>query len=32
MLGTLLPMVREVHAERLRTWEAWDDVARAARG
>lgn len=32
MLGTLLPMVREIYAERLRTWEAWDDVARAATG
>jgi len=32
MLGALLPMVRDVYAERLKTWEQWDDVARAAKG
>ncbi len=32
MLGTLLPWVRQVYEDRLRTWESWDDIARAAKG
>ena len=32
MLGSLLPFVRDVYDQRIRTWEAWDDVARAAKG
>jgi NADP-dependent 3-hydroxy acid dehydrogenase YdfG len=32
LLGELLPMVQHVYAERIKTWEAWDDVARAAKG
>jgi NADP-dependent 3-hydroxy acid dehydrogenase YdfG len=32
MLGRLLPMVKAVYAERIATWEAWDDVAQAAFG
>ncbi len=32
ILGDLFPMVREIYADRIRTWEAWDDVARAAKG
>ena len=31
-LGTWLPMIQQVYAERIKTWEAWDDVARAAKG
>jgi NAD(P)-dependent dehydrogenase (short-subunit alcohol dehydrogenase family) len=32
MLGALLPWVRQVYEDRLRTWESWDEVARAAKG
>ncbi len=31
ILGDLLPLVKTVYAERIQTWEAWDDVARAAK-
>ena len=31
-LGTWLPMIQQVYAERIKTWETWDDVARAAKG
>jgi len=30
MLGTDLPMVRHVYGERMKTWEAWEDVSKAA--
>lgn len=30
ILGTLLPMVRDTYAERLKTWEAWQEVSVAA--
>ncbi|MBE2295727.1 MAG: SDR family NAD(P)-dependent oxidoreductase [Phycisphaerales bacterium] len=30
ILGTLLPMVRDSYAERLKTWEAWQEVSIAA--
>jgi len=32
LLGELLPMIQQVYAERIKTWESWDDVARAAKG
>lgn len=32
MLGNLLPVVKQVYAERIATWEAWDDVALSAHG
>ena len=32
LLGALLPMIKHVYAERIKTWESWDDVARAAQG
>jgi NAD(P)-dependent dehydrogenase (short-subunit alcohol dehydrogenase family) len=32
MLGDALPFVRDVYAQRIKGWEAWDDVARAAQG
>ncbi|TNH09369.1 SDR family NAD(P)-dependent oxidoreductase [Testudinibacter sp. TR-2022] len=32
ILGDLLPLVKEVYAKRIETWEAWDDVSRAALG
>lgn len=32
MLGDLLPLVKDIYAQRLRTWDDWDDVARAAQG
>jgi len=32
MLGNLLPLVKQVYAERIATWEAWDHVAMAAHG
>lgn len=32
MLGNLLPVVKDVYAERIATWEAWDHVAVAAHG
>ncbi|MDV6271840.1 SDR family NAD(P)-dependent oxidoreductase [Rhodococcus globerulus] len=30
MLGNLLPVVKDVYAERIRTWEAWNHIALAA--
>lgn len=32
ILGTLLPLVREVYEARLKTWEAWQPVSIAAQG
>lgn len=32
ILGPLLPMVKQVYAARMQTWEAWDHVSRAAHG
>ncbi|MDO5605827.1 MAG: SDR family NAD(P)-dependent oxidoreductase [Paracoccus sp. (in: a-proteobacteria)] len=32
MLGILLPMVKDLYAQRIKTWEEWDDTARAAHG
>lgn len=32
LLGELLPMIQQVYAERIKAWESWDDVARAAKG
>ena len=32
MLGNLLPLVKDIYAQRLQTWDDWDDVARAAQG
>src|SRR5580704_13626655 len=32
ILGSLLPMIRQVYADRVKTWEAWEDVSKAARG
>lgn len=32
ILGTLLPFIRDVYAERIKTWEAWEDVSKAAQG
>ncbi len=32
ILGDLLPLVKDVYAQRIATWEAWDEVARAAKG
>lgn len=32
MLGNLLPFVKDVYAQRIATWEAWDHVALAAHG
>jgi NAD(P)-dependent dehydrogenase (short-subunit alcohol dehydrogenase family) len=32
ILGSLLPMVKQVYAARIQTWEAWDHVSRAAHG
>ena len=32
ILGTLLPMIRGVYEQRLKTWQDWDEVARAAKG
>ena len=32
ILGSGLPMVRQVYAERIKTWEAWEDVSKAAQG
>lgn len=32
ILGTLLPFIRHVYAERIKTWEAWEDVSKAAQG
>jgi hypothetical protein len=25
-------MIRQVYADRVKTWEAWEDVSKAARG
>jgi NAD(P)-dependent dehydrogenase (short-subunit alcohol dehydrogenase family) len=30
MLGDNLPMVRQFYGERMKTWEAWEDVSKAA--
>ena len=32
ILGDLLPFVKQIYSQRLETWDAWDDVARAAKG
>lgn len=32
MLGNLLPMVKDVYAQRIATWESWNDVALHAHG
>jgi NAD(P)-dependent dehydrogenase (short-subunit alcohol dehydrogenase family) len=32
ILGDNLPLVRQVYGERLKTWEAWEDVSKAAQG
>ncbi|AKV04268.1 Oxidoreductase [Labilithrix luteola] len=32
ILGKLLPMVRQIYAERIKTWEEWEDVSIAAHG
>ncbi|MDO5624731.1 MAG: SDR family NAD(P)-dependent oxidoreductase [Pseudomonadota bacterium] len=32
MLGTLLPLVEGIYAERIKTWQAWQDVSVAAHG
>ena len=32
ILGDLLPLVKDVYAQRIQTWAEWDDVARAAKG
>jgi NAD(P)-dependent dehydrogenase (short-subunit alcohol dehydrogenase family) len=32
ILGDNLPLVRQVYAERMKIWEAWEDVSKAAQG
>jgi len=32
ILGSLFPFIRDAYDQRIKTWEAWDDVARAAKG
>jgi NAD(P)-dependent dehydrogenase (short-subunit alcohol dehydrogenase family) len=32
ILGSLLPMIRQVYTDRIKTWEAWEDVSKAAQG
>jgi hypothetical protein len=32
ILGYLLPMIRQVYADRVKTWEAWEDVSKATQG
>ena len=32
ILGDNLPLVRQVYGERMKTWEAWEDVSKAAQG
>ena len=32
MLGPVLPMVKQVYADRVRSWEEWEQVSRAAQG
>ncbi|MDO5611215.1 MAG: SDR family NAD(P)-dependent oxidoreductase [Pseudomonadota bacterium] len=32
ILGTLLPFVEDVYAQRIKTWQAWQDVSIAAHG
>jgi NAD(P)-dependent dehydrogenase (short-subunit alcohol dehydrogenase family) len=32
ILGDNLPLVRQVYGERMKTWEAWEDVSKAAHG
>ena len=32
ILGDNLPMVRQIYGERMKTWEAWEDVSKAAQG
>jgi hypothetical protein len=28
----MLPLIKQVYTERLKTWESWDDVSKAAQG
>jgi hypothetical protein len=28
----MLPLIKQVYAERLKTWESWDNVSKAAQG
>ncbi|BCP53664.1 short-chain dehydrogenase/reductase [Kaistia sp. 32K] len=30
ILGDLLPLVKDIYADRIRTWESWEDVSKAA--
>src|SRR5271163_4819654 len=32
ILGDNLPMVRQIYGERMKTWEAWENVSKAAQG
>jgi hypothetical protein len=33
ILGSaMLPLIKQVYAERLKTWESWDNVSKAAQG
>ncbi|CAB3775548.1 3-phenylpropionate-dihydrodiol/cinnamic acid-dihydrodiol dehydrogenase [Paraburkholderia ultramafica] len=32
ILGTMLPLVKQVYAERLKVWESWESVSNAAQG
>ena len=32
ILGTLLPFVEDIYAQRIKTWQAWQDVSIAAHG
>jgi len=32
ILGDNLPLVRQIYGERMKTWEAWEDVSKAGQG
>jgi hypothetical protein len=32
VLGSLLPMIRQIYADRLASWEKWEAVSNAAQG
>ncbi len=32
ILGPLLPFVKQVYAARIKSWEQWEEVSRAAQG
>lgn len=32
ILGNNLPMIRQIYDERMKTWEAWENVSKAAQG